>query len=307
MTADRRRTLQVLAAFAAIYVVWGSTYLAIRYAVETLPPFLMAGTRFLIAGAALFGWARLRDAPAPTSAQWRVASLIGALYFLGGNGLLSWAEQRVPSGEASLLVATMPLWLALFEATTGSAPIPGPRILGGIALGLAGVAVLVGAPLPGAGRGVDLLGVGALVFASALWAIGSLPAVRRGGPSSPILGAGMQMLVGGALLVVMGAVTGEVAHFDAGAVTLRSVLSLGYLMVFGSLVGFTSFAWLLHSVPPGRVATYAFVNPVIAVLIGWALGGEPLGPRVLLASVLIVAAVALIVTADHGKVATEAP
>ena len=306
MSTDRRRTVQVMLAFAAIYVVWGSTYLAIKYAVETLPPLLMAGTRFLVAGSVLYAWARSTGAPAPTRAQWRAAAGIGALYFLLGNGLLSWAEQRVPSGESALLVATMPLWLVVFEALSGSAPIPGIRIIGGIALGLAGTAVLVAAPLPGNGHGVDLLGAAALVVASATWAWGSLPSVRRHGPPSPFLGAGMQMLAGGTMLVLVGTATGDLARLDLGAVAARSVVGFGYLIVFGSLVGFTSFAWLLHHVPPGRVATYAFVNPVIAVLIGWALGGESLGPRVLVASVLVVAAVALIVTADHGEVPSEA-
>jgi drug/metabolite transporter (DMT)-like permease len=296
-----RPNIRVLVAFAAIYILWGSTYLAIRYAVEDIPPFLMAASRFLVAGTVLYVWERARGAAAPTPAQWRTAALIGALFFLCGNGLLSWAELRVPSGEASLLVATMPLWLAVLEAVTGSAPAPGLRVTAGIVLGLGGVAVLVGAPVPGAGRGIDLLGAGALVAAAALWAVGALPAVRRGAPSTPVLGAGMQMLAGGTLLAVVGIATGEAARFAFSTVTLRSVLSVGYLVVFGSLLGFTAFTWLLHTVSPSRVATYAFVNPVVAVLVGGILGGESLGPRVLVASALVVAAVALIVSAKPGS------
>jgi len=295
------RTATVIAAFAAIYLVWGSTYLAIRYVVETIPPFLAAGARFLAAGGVLYAWARARGGARPTRAEWRVAGVIGALFFLGGNGLLMWAERRVPSGEAALLVATMPLWLVVLEMLTGSAKRPGWRVVGGILLGMAGVAVLVGAPQGARGGGADALGAAVLVIASATWAAGSLPAVRRGGSRSPVLGAGMQMLAGGVLLVAAGAATGEIADLRLAAVAPRSVLGLAYLIVFGSLIGFTAFAWLLHTVPPGRVATYAFVNPVIAVLVGWSVGGESLGPRVLAASVLVVAAVALIVTADHGE------
>lgn len=281
---------QILVAFLAIYVVWGSTYLAIRWAIETTPPFLMAGTRFLLAGTALYAWARLSGAPRPRAAEWRGTALIGALMLLGGNGAVTWAEQRVPSGLAALLVATVPLWMVLLGGRR-----PRAQVVAGVILGLAGIALLVGpASFAGSGR-VDLAGAGVLVCGALSWSIGSLLAPRAGLPKAAALATAMEMLAGGALLLALGVVTGEPAAFRPEAVSLRSGAALLYLVVAGSLVGFSAYSWLLRHASPAHVSTYAFVNPVVAVFLGWALAGEDLGARTLLATAVIVAGVAFII------------
>lgn len=287
------RTKLVLA-FAALYTVWGSTYLAIRVAIETLPGFLMAGVRFLVAGAALYAYARLRGgARRPTAGEWRATAVVGALLLLGGNGGVVWAEQRVATGLASLIVATVPLWMVLLAWARPDGRRPSLGVGAGLALGTAGLVVLVG---PGtlAGRGaVDGLGALVLLGSAVSWAAGSVYARGAALPPSPLLATGMQMLAGGVLLVGAALATGH-ATVDPGAVTLRSVLALLYLIVFGSFVGFTAYVWLLKVAPPARVSTYAYVNPVVAVLLGWAVLGEPLTARTGMAAAVIVAAVALI-------------
>jgi drug/metabolite transporter (DMT)-like permease len=256
---------KVLLAFLAVYVIWGSTYLAIRFAIETIPPFLMAGVRFVVAGSVLFIWARMRGAAQPTIGQWRSTAIVGLLLLVGGNGGVVWAEQLVPSGLTALLVATVPLWMVLRE-------------------------------LAGAER-IDPRGAVVLIGASLAWATGSLYSRRASLPPAPLLGAGMHMLTGGAALLVLGLLSGEVARVELGQISARSSLALAYLIVFGALVGFTAYIWLLRATAPTRVATYAYVNPVVAVVLGWALADEPLGPRVLLAAATIVAAVAVITSA----------
>ena len=286
----------VLAAYAAIYVVWGSTYLAIRFAIETLPPFLMAGTRFLIAGALLYLWARLRGASRPTAANWKGGAIVGAFLLLGGNGGVVWAEQRVPSSIAALLVAILPLWMVVLERIGPERKRPTARTVVGVMLGFLGVAVLVG---PGALQGdgnVDLVGSIVLVLASLSWAIGSLYSRRAQLPAAPTLGSGIQMLSGGALLAVAGLLTGEVAEVAVSQVSATSLAAVAYLIVFGSIVGFSAFVWLLRVEPPSRVATYAYVNPVVAVALGWLFAGERMTVPTMFAAAIIVAAVALIVT-----------
>ncbi len=294
--------LQVGAAFAAIYVVWGSTYLAIRFAIETLPPFLMAGVRFLAAGAILYTWTRLRGTPAPAARHWRSAAIVGGLLLLGGNGGVVWSEQRVASGLAALLVATVPLWVVGFEAlglggAVAGHRLPAPRVLVGVGLGLLGVALLVGPGRIAGGPGADPLGAGVLVLASMSWAAGSLYSRRAALPASPFLATAMEMLAGGALLTLAGIATGEVGRLDLAAASARSLAAFGYLVGMGSLVGFTAYIWLLRVERPARVATYAYVNPVVAMLLGWALADEPLSARTLLAAAVIVAAVVAITTA----------
>lgn len=296
------RTLQILAAFAAIYLLWGSTYLFIRFGVETIPPFLLAGTRHLIAGSLLLAWVRLHTGEKPRAEHWLPAALVGALLLVGGNGGVTWAEQRVPSGLAALLVATMPLWLVLLDWLRpwsrgfGSRPRLGAAL--GLLLGFGGVALLVG-PSRLNGTNVDSLGAAVLVLAALSWAIGSL--ISRHGKlgTSPLLAAAMQSLCGGALLFFLGGASGEWARLDLAHISMRSALSLAYLVVFGSLLGFTAYIWLLRVTAPSRVSTYAYVNPVVAVLLGWAFAGEAITGRMLGATALIVAAVALVITQQH--------
>ena len=289
---------QVIAAFVALYVIWGSTYLAIRFAIETLPPFLMAGVRFVIAGLTLFVWARVRGARAPSVRQWGAAALIGGLLLLGGNGAVVWAEQRVPSGIASLLVATVPLWMVLVDWLRPGGRRPALGVAAGLLLGMVGLALLVGLDDLRGGGGVDLLGALVLTLGSMSWAIGSIAAKHIELPSDPLAATGLEMLCGGVLLLVLAALTGQFGAFHASAVSVRSLVSLGYLITFGSLVGFTAYIWLLGVVAPAKVATYAYVNPVVAVLLGWAFASEPLTARMLVAAAVIIAAVALITVAQ---------
>lgn len=296
--------LKLVLAFASIYIIWGSTYLAIRIAIDTLPPFLMAGVRFVVAGGLLYGWARRRGAPRPIRAHWLAAALVGALMLLGGNGGVVWAEQRVPSGLTAVLIATVPLWIAVLEWVRGGVR-PGGRVAVGLAMGLAGIALLVGPGELAGGKGVDLVGAAVLLFASLSWAVGSLYSRRAGLPSSPLLATAMEMLTGGLLLLLAGLIAGQAAALDLGRISLQSVVALGYLIVFGSLVAFTAYVWLLRVTLPAQAATYAYVNPVVAVFLGWALGGEPLTARTLLAAAVIIGAV-VIITASQPRAARAA-
>ncbi len=289
----------VIAAFAAVYVIWGSTYLAIRFAIETLPPFLMAGTRFVIAGVLLHSWSRLRGDPAPSRAHLAPSLMLGALFLLVGNGGVVWAEQRVPSGLAALLVAVTPAWTVLFEWAHGGGA-PSLRTLAGLAGGLVGVALLV-APSDLAGGGVDLAGGAACLLASMSWSLGSVRSRTLRLPASPAIASSLQMLAGGGLLVFAGLATGELPRVDLAGASARSVVALAYLIVFGSLVAFTAFTWLLRVSTPSRVATCAYVNPVVAVLLGWVFAGERLGPRSLLAAAIIVLGVVLITGGPPGR------
>lgn len=289
------RTL-VLAAFAVIYIVWGSTYLAIRVAIESMPPFLMAGTRFLIAGALMYGWSRLRGAPRPRRVAWRAALLLGALFLLGGNGGVVWAEQHVASGLAAVLVALMPIWTAIVEWVRPGGRRPGLMTTAGLLTGFVGVALLL-APGSAGAAPIHPVGAAVLIAASLSWAIGSVISKGMPLPESGAQSSGMQMLAGGALLVLAGLATGEAAAVHPAAISGRSAAALLYLITFGSLLGFGAFTWLLRVTSPARVATYAYVNPVVAVVLGWALLGEPFGPRELAAAAVIVGGVALITTA----------
>lgn len=294
----------VLAAFAALYVIWGSTYLAIRFAVETMPPFTMAGVRFLIAGALLFGWSRARGAAPLTRPQWRTAGVAGVLLLAGGNGLVSWAELTVPSGVAALLLASTPMWMALLDWARPGGVRPALGVWAGLAVGLCGIAVLVG---PGrlSGAPVDPWGALAVGAAAFSWALGSI--YQRGAPksASTLLNVGGQMVVGGAVLVVVGLALGE--HLDAAAVSAKSAWSLLYLILVGAVVGYSAYVWLLKVTTPAKASTYAYVNPVVAVILGWAFAGEALSPRVIGAGALVIGAVVLITTAGRRRVAPLPP
>ena len=290
-------TTAVAAAFLAVYVVWGSTYLAIRFAIETLPPFSMAGVRFLVAGAFLYGWMRMRGAQRPKALHWRGAFIVGGLLLLGGNGAVVWAEQRVPSGLTALLVATVPLWMMLIDWLRRDGARPKLRVVIGLLLGFAGIGILIGPGEIMGGDRVDPLGAAALIFASLSWATGSIYSRHATLPSSALLATAMQMLAGGTLLAAAGLVTGEWLAFEPAAVTWRSILALLYLIVFGALVGFTCYTWILRVSTPAKVSTYAYVNPVIAVILGWTLADEALSMRTVVATAVIVAAVAFITTA----------
>jgi drug/metabolite transporter (DMT)-like permease len=297
---------QVLIAFALIYLIWGSTYLGIRFAIETLPPFLMAGLRFLIAGGLMYGWMRLRAGDArPTAIEWRGAALVGGFLLLGGNGGVVWAQQQVPSGLAALLVATVPLWMVLLE-WLGGGHRPRLRVMAGIAIGFAGLGILVNSTDLLGGRAVSAVGAAVLVMASFSWAIGSVLSRRVRLPASPLLGTGMEMIAGGVLLLLAGTLAGEWGTLDLAAASTRSVAAFLYLVVFGSLVGFTAYIWLLRHVEIAKVATYAYVNPVVAVLLGWALAGEPLTLRILVAAAVIILGV-FFITSGRARPAMERP
>jgi drug/metabolite transporter (DMT)-like permease len=304
-TTPQAALAKIILAFAAVYIVWGSTYLAIKYAIGTLPPFLMASTRFLIAGAILFGWGMFRDRKSvttckPTFKQWRRALLIGALLLLGGNGGVTWAEGYLSSGFAALLIASEPLMVVLLNWFTGGSK-PNAKVTLGLFTGLAGVALLVSGAFSGgtANKSMSLIAAGVVIAASLSWAGGSIASIRRPVQTSPSVASGMQMLCGGVLLFLMGIVHGDFARLDLKQASLASIAAFLYLIVFGSIVAFTAYSWLLRNVSPARAATYAYVNPVVAVLLGWAIASEPVTLRMLLAAAIIVASVALITT--YGK------
>ncbi len=299
------RTL-VGAAFLAVYLVWGSTYLAIGFVVETMPPFLSAGARFLFSGAVLYAVCRGRGAAAPSPAQWRSTAIIGTLLLLGGNGLVAWAQQWVPSGLAALLVASVPLYLAIMASVFERRQRPRARGIAGLLLGFLGVGILVE---PGSGATAEpsvFLGAVAVLLASLLWASGSFYSRRAELPESPFLSTAMQMTAGGAALTLAGAIGGEFGRLDPAAITLKSWLSLAYLIAFGSFVAFTAYVWILQVSTPAKVGTYAYVNPMIAVFLGWWLGAETVGPRTLLAAAAIIAAVAMI-TSERSRAAEPEP
>jgi len=290
---------RVTLAFAIVYIVWGSTYLAIRYAVQTLPPFLLTGTRFVVAGTLLSTWALARGAQRPTWANWKAVTIIGLLLFPCANAVVVWAETRVVSGLAALLVAIEPLWVVILLMLYAKQR-PALSVVTGILLGFAGLVVLVGPSLRPGHQGVDLTAALALVGASCSWAIGSVYGRTAPLPRAPLLAAGLEMLVGGIGAFLVGIVAGEPRRLDLPAVSARSVLALVYLTVLGSIVAFTAYNYLVTEEPPARVSTYAYVNPVIAVLLGAAVAGEPLTPRIGAATVVIVTAVILVI-AGQGR------
>lgn len=283
---------QVLIAFAAVYIIWGSTYLAIRFAIETLPPNLMVGSRFFVAGAIMYIVLRARGAAAPSAVHWKSAAIIGILMPVLGTGVVVWAEKKVPSGIAALLVSIEPLWIVLLQWWRPGGKRPNAWVFGGVALGLAGLYLLVDPRSDATQR--NLVAEGMLLLAALSWAIGSLYTKRAPRPENEFVGTAMEMIVAGVVLVALGLATGEASRFSLGAASARSWLSVLYLITFGSIIAYTAYVWLLGVVSATLVSTYAFVNPVVAVFLGWAFASESLNLRMIIAAAIIVVAVAII-------------
>jgi drug/metabolite transporter (DMT)-like permease len=289
----------VILAFVAVYVLWGGTFYAMKLGVESFPPLILAGLRHFSVGLVLYPLLRWRTRIRPTVEQWRAAAVSGVLLLCIGNGGVCWAEQTVPSGIAALLVATVTLWMVIVDWLRPGGHKPSLRVVIGVTLGFAGMVVLVGPARLGQSGRVDPVGAGILVVASLAWACGSLYSKHGALPSPPMLGVAMQGLCGGAALWIAGFFTGEVASFHPTAVPARSWLAVGYLFLFGSCIGFTAYLYILKKSTAARVGTYAFVNPIVALLIGWLLGGETMSQRTLLAAAVILTAVVLVITAPH--------
>ena len=290
----RPSTTALIAAFAAIYLIWGSTYLGIRYAIETIPPLLMMGIRHLTAGSLLYAWTRWRGTPAPRLREWIYPAIIGPLLFLGGHGSLAWAEKRVPSGIAALLVATLPMWIVVLARIWGTERHLARASLGGLVLGFVGVLVLFGPDALRHNGELNLIGAAAVLFGTFIWAAGTIFMRSVKMPDSPFLSSSMQMLAGGASLILTAALVGEPRQFHFTSVSSLSWLALGYLILFGSIIAFTAYTWLHMVASPSRVATYAYVNPVVAVLLGWTLASEPISIYTGIAMIVILAGVALV-------------
>jgi drug/metabolite transporter (DMT)-like permease len=294
-------------ALLAIYIVWGSTYLGIRIAVETIPPFLMAATRFLLAGSLLLLWRRMAGDPAPTPRQWRNAAIVGTFLLVGGNGVVSWAEKNVESGVTALLIGSTPMWLVLIDALRRGGSRPGPRAVLGLLVGFAGIAILLAPTRTGAFSHIYLPGALAILCAAFSWAIGSIYSKSADMPESVLMGSAVEMLAACIGLFIVSGVSGEWSGFNPATVSTRSMLGVVYLALFGSLVGFVAYAWLLRNTPVSIASTYAYVNPLVAVLLGAWIGQEGLSARVLVAAVVIVGAVALINTSPARKSVESVP
>jgi len=288
--------LKVWIALIAVYLVWGSTYLAIRFVVESIPPLFSAGLRFLISGAILYFWRRSQGDPAPSRVQWRAAAIIGLLLLLGGNGGLVWAEQYIPSGISSLFIATTPLWMVLIDSLRPGGKSPGWLTWLGVLFGLAGIVLLI-APWQNGFSGASHLnpfGVAALLFAAFSWTIGSLYSRKAPLPASPLLYTGMEMLAGCASLFVLSGLTGEWTRLDLSVIQPRSLWGLAYLIFFGSLIGFVSYTWLLRNAPTPLVSTYAYINPLIAILLGVLFADESLNIWMIISAAIIIGSVVII-------------
>ncbi len=302
--------ISIIIAFAALYLIWGSTYLGILFAIQSIPPFLMAGMRFSLAGIIMYGVARWQGAPPPTAETWRSSLIIGACLLLGGNGGVTISEKWVPTGLASLLVATVPIDIALLGWISGTAPRPTPVVWLGLIGGFIGVGILVGPAFTSSSISPHnhlALGMSILLVASLLWSVGSL--YSRTAKSSPslFLAAGQQMICGGALLILVGLGLGEHRSFDPHQITWLSIGAFIYLVLIGALIGYTAYFYLLRHCDPAKVATYAYVNPVVAVLLGTAFAGEKLAMRTLLGAGLIIGSVAVVITAQQMKARASAP
>ena len=299
--------IQVIAAFAALYLIWGSTYLAILFAIQSIPPFLMAGARFLLAGLIMFAIARTQGPLRSTSAEWRTALVVGACLLLGGNGGVTLSEKFIESGLASLIVATVPIYITLLGWLSGMTPRPAPIVWVGLAGGFLGVAILLGPALRLSGSGRPAIGMSILLLSSFIWSAGSLYSRTVKHAASPFLGAAQQMFCGGLLLMLVGLFAGESKKFHPGNITTLSLGAFAYLVLIGAIVGYTAYFWLLRHCDPAKVATYAYVNPIVAVLLGALFAHEAVTLRTLLAAALIIGSVALIITIQQLKAKTLPP
>lgn len=308
---------QYVSAFAAIYIIWGSTYLAIRFAVESVPPLVMIGGRFFLAGLILYPFLRLRGIPAPTRRNWTAAAVLGFMMLGVGTGTVAWAEQYIHSGLAALIVATVPMWMVLIDWVRPGGRGPGGKVLLGLAIGFVGVALIIG-PVDleavrsgadmaeGTGRGsaaAQFLSIVAIVLASLSWATGSVFSRHAPLADSPLMAAAQEMIAAGAIMIVIGAAIGELDGWSVAAVTRESWLGWAWLVFAGSLIAYVAYVWLLHNTTPARAGSYAYVNPVVAVILGWWLANETFAPRILFAAALVIVSVALI---TYGKAANPA-
>jgi drug/metabolite transporter (DMT)-like permease len=298
--ADNVSVPKLILAFAAVYFIWGSTYLAIRYAIQSLPGFLMAGTRFMLAGVILCAWAHWKGARLKGPHPWRTAFTMGFFLLLMGNGTVVLAIHWVPSGLAALLLSTTPLWVALLEWALPGGKRPGGRVTAGILLGFLGIIMLIGV---GDLRNdeIDILGAGVLLLSSIAWAAGTIYSRRRQVSDSPLMTSGMQMLTGGVLLFLAAIPNGDLSLFRLDSVYLSSVLAFGYLTFFGSIVAFTAYSWLVKVTSPARAVTSSYVNPVVALLLGRAMAKEPLDYRIIMAMVTIILGVIVITSSQAAK------
>jgi drug/metabolite transporter (DMT)-like permease len=287
-------------AFAAVYILWGSTYIGIRIAIESFPPLAMAALRHSMVGLILYPILRIKTGIRPTAANWWTAAVTGVTLLCVTNGGLSWAEQRVPSGIAALLIATVSLWLVILDWLRPRGTRPQPRVFAGLMLGFVGLALLVGPANLGGARRIDLLGTVVLLIGAFLWAGASLYSKQRAMPESALLVVAMQSLAGGAALWIAAILSGEFRALHFGAISGRSWIALLYLIVFGSGMGFTAYLYILKNSTASKVATYAFVNPVVALFLGWLLAGETIATRTAIAAAVILTAVVLVISAPRG-------
>ena len=294
-------TWQLLLAFAIIYFVWGSTYLAIRVGVREVPPFLLAGMRFLLAGIVLYGWMRAKGTPSPAPREWGAASLLAILIFVFDYGLLFWAEKRVPSGLAAVMLATIPVFMALSEILILRTQRLTARLATALLIGLGGVTILVSRTVSFGEGPIDTAGACALIVAAISWSIASALSRKLPLPAAKTMSSAAQMFAGGILLTLTAALLGEFRGFHIETVSRGAWLALAYLIVAGSIVAFTAYVWLLHHESPTKVGTYAYVNPLVAVLVGYFLGGEAIGPRTIVGTALVLVSVIVITTTPAKK------
>ena len=304
---SHRPTWKTLLAFAIIYFVWGSTFLAIRVGVREVPPFLLAAMRFVVAGLVLYGWTMVHGERSPSRREWMSASVIAILIFVFDYGLLFWAEQRVPSGIAAVMMATIPVFMALAEIIFLRTQRLTLRLAAALLIGIGGVAILMSRSLSLGGAPIDRAGAGALIIAAVSWSIASVLTRKLPLPASKLMSSGAQMLAGGVFLVLTAAALGEFRDFHPSEVSRGAWLALLYLIVAGSIIGFTAYVWLIHHESPTKVGTYAYVNPVVAVLVGYFLGGEALGLRTILGTMLVLISVLVITLTRENKVPAVVP
>jgi len=299
---SRPATWKVMLAFATIYFVWGSTFLAIRVGVREVPPLLLAGMRFLLAGAALYGWMRLRGTPAPSRQEWGAATLLAVLIFVLDYGLLFWAERRVPSGVAAVVMAIIPVFMAISEIIIMKTQRLTARLAVALLVGVAGVAVLVSRTVSFGDAPIDPVGACALIVASISWSVASALTRKMPLPAAKAMSSGAQMLAGGVLLTITAGLLGEFHGFHVQVVSDKAWLALAYLTVAGSIIAYTAYVWLIHHESPTKVGTYAYVNPIVAVVVGYLLGGEAIGPRTVVGALCVLVSVVVITTSPATKI-----